>query len=96
MNRFSTAIQTAALACTYLESEDGQMKRSYYPIGASLHTAGLATLTHTSRPVFFLNEIINLDKTYRPFMIIVTGKLQLPISVPNIKRKYLNEIIADY
>jgi hypothetical protein len=28
---------------------------------------------HTPQPMDFLNEVLGLDKTYSPFMIVVTG-----------------------
>lgn len=88
------------------ENNEGSMQRTYYPIESTgiatgflltaLHNAGLATLTHTPKPMFFLNEILELDKTYRPFMIVVTGHPKQPIKVPNITRKPLHQIMDEY
>ena len=58
----------------------------------ALHQSGLATLTHTPKPMSFLNKILNLDKTYKPVMILVTGYPQKPVLVPKLSRKPLNEI----
>lgn len=80
--------------------------KSYYPIESTgiavgllltaIHQVGLATLTHTPRPMSFLNAILGLDGTYRPFILVVTGYPQTPILVPNIKRKALAEICRVY
>jgi nitroreductase len=77
-------------------------ERSYYPMEstgiavglllASLHQAGLATLTHTPRPMFFLNSVLNLDRTYKPFMLVVTGYPEEPVMVPDISRRPLEAI----
>ncbi len=85
---------------------DGEMNRTYYPIESTgiavgllitaLHKAGLATLTHTPRPLNFLNEVLGLDKSYRPFMMVVTGYPKLPIQVPEIQRKELDQILGRY
>lgn len=40
---------------------------------ASLHQAGLATLTHTPAPMGFLNEICGRPATEKPYLIVVTG-----------------------
>ncbi len=88
------------------ENEEGSLQRTYYPVESTgiatgflltaLHNAGLATLTHTPKPMFFLNEILKLDKTFRPFMIVVTGHPKQPIKVPNITRKSLHQIMDEY
>ena len=88
------------------ENEKGSLQRTYYPVESTgiatgflltaLHNAGLATLTHTPKPMFFLNEILELDKTYRSFMIIVAGQPKQPIKVPNITRKSLHQIMDEY
>lgn len=86
--------------------ENGLIKRSYYPTESTgiavgflltaLHTAGLATLTHTPKPMHFLNEVLNLDKSFKPFMIIVVGYPKHPIELPRIQRKSLSEIMKEY
>lgn len=88
------------------ENDEGSFQKTYYPVESTgiatgflltaLHNAGLATLTHTPKPMFFLNEILKIDKSYRPFMIVVTGHPKLPIKVPNITRKSLNQIMQEY
>lgn len=61
----------------------GDMKKNYYvteSVGiacglllASLHQAGLATLTHTPNPMGFLSEICERPAHEKPVMLIVTG-----------------------
>lgn len=61
----------------------GDAKKNYYvseSVGiacglliASLHQAGLATLTHTPNPMGFLTEICGRPKGEKPVMLIVTG-----------------------
>lgn len=77
-------------------------KKSHYPIEstglatglliAALHSAGLATLTHTPRPMGFLNGIAGLDSSFRPYLIVVTGHPRRPVQVPRLGRKTLDEI----
>jgi nitroreductase len=40
---------------------------------ASLHQAGLATLTHTPSPMGFLREILGRPKNELPFLLIPVG-----------------------
>jgi nitroreductase len=40
---------------------------------ASLHTAGLVTLTHTPSPMGFLNEICHRPETEKPYILLVAG-----------------------
>lgn len=40
---------------------------------AALHDAGLATLTHTPKPMNFLNEICGRPSTEKPYLLLVTG-----------------------
>lgn len=63
--------------------EPGDAKKNYYvseSVGiacglliASLHHAGLATLTHTPNPMSFLTEICERPASEKPVMLIVTG-----------------------
>ncbi len=63
--------------------EPGEKKQNYYvteSVGiacglllASLHQAGLATLTHTPSPMGFLREICGRPDDEKPVMIIVAG-----------------------
>lgn len=63
--------------------EPGDAKKNYYvseSVGiacglliASLHQAGLATLTHTPNPMSFLTEICERPASEKPVMLIVAG-----------------------
>lgn len=89
-----------------LDTQAGVMKRSYYPVESTgiavgilltaLHQAGLSTLTHTPRPMNFLNELLGLDQSYRPFLMVVTGHAATPCVVPAIERKTFDEIAREY
>ena len=87
-------------------SENNEPMKTYYPIESTgiatgflltaLHNAGLATLTHTPKPMLFLNQLLNLDNTYKPFMIVVTGYPKKPISLPVISRKNIDQIMQEF
>ncbi|MBK8202115.1 MAG: nitroreductase family protein [Bdellovibrionales bacterium] len=88
------------------ETADGDIQRTYYPVESTgisvgllitaLHNAGLVALTHTPRPMFFLNSVLNLNHSFRPFMIVVTGYAKKPVKVPAIVRKALDQIMGEY
>ena len=83
------------------ELADGRKVKHYYPAESTglatgllitaLHTAGLATLTHTPSPMKFLNEILDRPKSERPFLLLVVGYPADDAKVPDIKRKALGE-----
>lgn len=89
-----------------IESDSNTETRAYYQLEStclatgilltSLHKSGLGTLTHTPKPMRFLNEILGLDKTYKPVMIVVAGYPEKPVLVPNISRRPLGEICKTY
>lgn len=63
---------------------------------AALHHAGLATLTHTPKPMNFLNELCNRPDTERPYILLVAGYPAAGATIPvhaTIK-KPLEEIAA--
>jgi len=86
------------------ELPDGTRVKHYYPtestgiatgmLIAALHTAGLATLTHTPSPMKFLNEILGRPKNERPFLLLVVGYPADDARVPDIKRKSLEEFAS--
>lgn len=86
--------------------EGDDLKRTYYPIESTgiatgilitaLHNAGLGTLTHTPKPMYFINQVLELDSTYKPFMIVVAGYPKQPVFLPTIKRKHINDILREY
>ena len=83
------------------ELPDGRKVKHYYPAESTglatgmlitaLHTAGLATLTHTPSPMKFLNEILGRPKSERPFLLLVVGYPAEDARVPDIQRKALED-----
>ena len=81
---------------------DGRKVKNYYVnelVGiatgfliASLHHAGLASLTHTPSPMGFLNTILNVPGDAKPFLLLVVGYPAKDAEVPVITRKPLGEI----
>lgn len=59
---------------------------------ASLHQAGLATLTHTPAPMNFLNEICGRPDNEKAMILLVVGYPADGATVPAITRKPLGEI----
>jgi len=84
--------------------EDGRKVKHYYPVESTgiaagmlitaLHTAGLATLTHTPSPMKFLNELLGRPSSERPFLLLVVGYPADDAEVPDIKRKSLAEFAS--
>jgi iodotyrosine deiodinase len=78
--------------------------RSYYPLESTclaigfllvaLHRSGLVTLTHTPRPMNFLNQLLGFDSSFKPVMLIVAGYPSTTSSLPCIQRKELHEIFS--
>ena len=59
---------------------------------AALHTAGLVTLTHTPSPMGFLGRILDRPKNERPFLLIPVGYPAPDATVPDIRKKALDEV----
>lgn len=84
--------------------EDGTSVKNYYVpesvsiatgfLIASLHNAGLATLTHTPSPMGFLNELLHRPSNEKPYILLVVGHPADDCMVPNIRKKPLNEIAS--
>ncbi len=84
----------------------GEDKKNYYineSVGiacgfliAALHHAGLATLTHTPKPMTFLNEKLGRPATEKPFLLIVVGKPASDAMIPDhsLIKKPLEEILT--
>ena len=82
--------------------EDGEKKKHYYvresvgiAVGlmlASLHAAGLATLTHAPSPMGFLKDILGRPENERPFLLIPVGYSAADAEVPALTKKSLEEI----
>lgn len=83
---------------------DGRKLKHYYPAESTglatgmlitaLHEAGLATLTHTPSPMRFLNEILGRPASERPFLLLVVGYPADDATVPDIRRKSLDEFAS--
>ena len=62
----------------------------------ALHTAGLATLTHTPKPMSFLSKICERPDTERPYMLLVVGHPSEDATVPEhaLQKKALAQICS--
>ncbi len=86
--------------------ESGVRRKNYYvpeSVGIAtgflinaLHSAGLATLTHTPKPMKFLSEILSRPDTERPYILLVVGHPADDAVVPKYAKykKPLNEIAS--
>ncbi|MFE5333842.1 nitroreductase family protein [Embleya sp. NPDC056575] len=61
---------------------------------ASLHQAGLATLTHTPSPMRFLNEVCDRPPEERAAVVIPVGYPAEDARVPDIHRKPLDQVLV--
>jgi iodotyrosine deiodinase len=61
---------------------------------ASLHEAGLTTLTHTPSPMGFLREILGRPENERPYVLVPVGYPAEGCVVPDLGRKPLDEIVV--
>jgi nitroreductase len=61
---------------------------------ASLHQAGLATLTHTPSPMRWLNELLDRPAEERAFVVVPVGYAAEGATVPDIGRKRLDEVLV--
>ena len=63
---------------------------------ATLHEAGLATLTHTPSPMGFLREICGRPDHEKPVMVIVAGHPAPDATIPThaLRKKPLDQIIS--
>jgi nitroreductase len=58
----------------------------------ALHTAGLATLTHTPSPMGFLGEVLGRPRHERAYVLLPVGYPAEGARVPDIHKKPLEEI----
>lgn len=82
--------------------ENGEKRKHYYvresvgiAVGlliASLHAAGLATLTHAPSPMGFLKDILGRPENERPFLLIPVGYPAADAEVTDLTKKTLEEI----
>jgi nitroreductase len=62
----------------------------------AIHNAGLVALTHTPSPMNFISKALNRPENEKPFLLIPVGRPHEDATVPSIKRKALDKIIAYY
>ncbi len=86
-----------------IDAQGNRVKHYYTPesVGiacgiliTALHSAGLATLTHTPSPMGFLKTILKRPENERPYLLVVCGHPKAGAKVPNIKRKELKEVAS--
>ena len=87
---------------SYRVLPDGSHRKNYYVsestgiatgiLVTAVHNAGLVSLTHTPSPMGFLNKILDRPKNEKPYMILVVGYPAEDVTVPDIKKKSLEEI----
>lgn len=85
---------------------DGSTAKNYYvneSVGIAcgfllqaIHEAGLVSLTHTPSPMNFLTELLNRPKNERPFLLIPVGYAAPDATVPDIKRKSIDDVLIKY
>ncbi len=63
---------------------------------SALHLSGVSTLTYTPRRMKFMQELLEIDKSYIPFMLVVAGIAPEEFDVPMIKKKDLEQISKHY
>ena len=84
----------------------GEQRKNYYiaeSVGiamgflvAALHHAGLVTLTHTPKPMDFLNDLCGRPASEKPYLLLVVGYPAEGATVPlhAIKKKTFDEIAS--
>lgn len=63
---------------------------------ATLHLAGLATLTHTPAPMAFLSKVLGRPANEKAYVLIPVGYPVADCQVPAITRKSREEILVEY
>lgn len=81
---------------------EGERVPNYYPTESvglatgmlitAIHRAGLVSLTHTPSPMAFLTDILGRPSSERPFLLLVVGYPADGATVPELRRKPLEEI----
>ena len=63
---------------------------------AALHQSGLVVLTHTPKPMSFLNDLCGRPPSEKPYLLIVTGHPAPDATVPEhaLEKKPLEAIVA--
>lgn len=88
------------------ELVNGEKRKCYYvneSVGiasgfllTAIHQAGLVTLTHTPSPMNFLQKILNRTENERSYLLIPVGYPASDATVPDLKRKGLEEVAVFY
>ncbi len=60
---------------------------------AALHQMGLATLTHTPSPMGFLSRLLKRPANEKPYILFPVGYPAGDATVPDLKRKPLEEVV---
>jgi iodotyrosine deiodinase len=91
---------------SYEWDENKEKKNNYYvteSVGLAcgfllsvIHKCGLVALTHTPSPMNFLCKILNRPENEKPFLLIPIGYPADNCTVPDIKRKSLDDICIWY
>jgi hypothetical protein len=63
---------------------------------SAIHFAGLVTLTHTPSPMNFISKALNRPENEKPYLILPIGYALESATVPDIKRKTLDEVAIYY
>lgn len=61
----------------------------------AIHRMGLATLTHTPSPMAFLRALLNRPENERPFVLFPVGFPADDCTVPDLRRKALDEVMVE-
>ena len=90
----------------YEYGENGEKLNNYYvneSVGiaagmllTAIHHAGLVALTHTPSPMNFLAKVLDRPENERPFLLIPVGYAAEDATVPDLKRKSLDDIMVHY
>ncbi len=85
---------------------DGTRRKNYYvkeSVGiacglfiTALHNMGLATLTHTPSPMGFLSNILKRPENEKPFILFPVGYPATDATVPDLRRKPLDDVAVWY
>ena len=62
---------------------------------SAIHRIGLVTLTHTPSPMAFLTRELGRPANERPFVLLPIGYPASGATVPDLRRKPLDEVMAD-
>jgi iodotyrosine deiodinase len=91
---------------SYELENDGHKHQNYYVTEScgiacgflltAIHHAGLVALTHTPSPMNFLSKVLNRPENEKPFLLIPVGYPAEKCWIPDIKRKFLDQISEWY